>query len=435
MAPDYEADGVRLYRGDSLAVLPTLAAGSVDAVVTDPPAGIAMMGEKWDTFGVRPPGRSEYESHDRNGFVQDGRGLTVAQSAKAREAFIAFLAGAMKECLRVLKPGGYALVWALPRTSHWTGTAVEDAGFEVRDRISHLFGQGFPKGKGCLKPACEDWWLARKPGPRVLPLNVEECRVGTGADKGEWPVTARAVHQSAYNASRDGSRAAPAVTDRTTGRYPANVVLQHHETCRQVGVKRVKGSNVPGPGRTDGPKPGSVYGTMGDSATFHYGDADGMETVEAWECHPTLCPVALLDAQAGERKGDNPGRKPRLKRAEKVGWSGNAAQDVTTAGFTDSGGPSRFLYVAKASRRDRGEGNRHPCVKSQTLMRWLVSLVSFPGDTVLDPFMGSGTTGLACLQTGRNFVGVELDPGYHEIARKRLAGAHGPLFAPREVTA
>jgi DNA modification methylase len=441
MTPDYEADGVRLYRGDCQAVLPTLAAGSVDAVVCDPPAGISMMGAGWDTFPLRDRGplhgTPEHAAHRHGrGFAN---GMTYDKTPKAREAFVAFLSGVMRECLRVLKPGGYALVWAFPRTSHWTGTAVEEAGFEVRDRISHLFGQGMPKGKGCLKPACEDWWLARKPGPRVLPLNVEECRVGTGADKGEWPATGRAVHQSAYNASRDGSRAAPAVTDRTAGRWPANVVLQHHETCRQVGVKRVKGSNVPGPGRTDGPKPGSVYGTMGDSATFHYGDADGMETVEAWECHPTLCPVALLDAQAGER----PTGHLRKRAGDPVHdnwrqWEGRSDERFRTADYEhagDSGGPSRFFYCSKASKSDRGDGNRHPCVKPQTLMKWLVGLVSFPGETVLDPFMGSGTTGLACLTTGRNFVGVELDPGYHEVARKRLAGAHGPLFAPREVTA
>jgi DNA modification methylase len=403
MTPDYEADGVRLYRGDCQAVLPTLAAGSVDAVVTDPPYNLNFMSLAWDGGGV------------------------------------AFRPATWEAVLRVAKPGGYLLAFGGTRTWHRLACAVEDAGWTLTDTIMWIHGQGWPKGRGCLKPAWEPVLLARKPGPRVLPLNVEECRVGTGADKGEWPATGRAVHQSAYNASRDGSRAAPAVTDRTAGRWPANVVLQHHETCRQVGVKRVKGSNVPGPGRTDGPKPGSVYGTMGDSATFHYGDADGMETVEAWECHPTLCPVALLDAQAGER----PTGHLRKRAGDPVHdnwrqWEGRSDERFRTTDYEhagDSGGPSRFFYCSKASKSDRGDGNRHPCVKPQTLMKWLVGLVSFPGETVLDPFMGSGTTGLACLTTGRNFVGVELDPGYHEVARKRLAGAHGPLFAPREVTA
>jgi hypothetical protein len=401
MAPDYEADGVRLYRGDSLAVLPTLATGSADAVVTDPPYNLNFMSLAWDGGGV------------------------------------AFRPATWEAVLRVTKPGGYLLAFGGTRTWHRLACAVEDAGWEIRDTLLWLHGQGMPKSKATLKPAWEPVLLARKPGPRVLPLNVEECRVGTGADKGEWPVTARAVHQSAYNASRDGSRAAPAVTDRTAGRWPPNVALQHHDSCRQVGVRR-----VPGNGRRDkGERHGAVYGggkgPSGPGGPRGIADADGMEAVEVWECHPTLCPVALLDAQAGERKGDRPGRKPRvactaLGLMNDDGWR---PQPTETAGYSDSGGPSRFLYCAKASKADRGEGNRHPCVKSQALMRWLVSLVSFPGDTVLDPFMGSGTTGLACLQTGRRFVGVELDPAYYEIARKRLAGAHGPLFAPREVTA
>ena len=104
-----------VLQGDCAMVLRGLAAESVDAVVTDPPAGISFMGRRWD--------------HDRGGRVE----------------WIAWLASVMRECLRALKPGGHALVWALPRTSHWTGTAIEDAGFETRDVLAHLFGTGFPK--------------------------------------------------------------------------------------------------------------------------------------------------------------------------------------------------------------------------------------------------------------------------------------------------
>src|SRR5690606_17826746 len=119
----------------------------VDAVVTDPPAGIAFMGAKWDG--------------DKGG----------------RRQWTAWLAEILREALRVLKPGGHALVWALPRTSHWTGSAIEDAGFEVRDCIVHHFGNGMPKSKGCLKPASEHWWLARKPGAKGVVLNLDACRV------------------------------------------------------------------------------------------------------------------------------------------------------------------------------------------------------------------------------------------------------------------
>jgi len=106
---------IKLYGGDCLDVLKTLDAESVDAVVTDPPAGISFMGKAWDG--------------DKGG----------------RDKWIAWMSEIAAECLRVLKPGGYALVWSLPRTSHWTGMAWEDGGFEPRDRIAYCFGSGFPK--------------------------------------------------------------------------------------------------------------------------------------------------------------------------------------------------------------------------------------------------------------------------------------------------
>src|SRR5574343_458714 len=106
---------IRLIHGDCLEVMKTLEAGSVDAVVTDPPAGIAFMGKAWDK--------------DKGG----------------RDNWIAWMEQVARECLRMIKPGGHALVWAIPRTSHWTAMAWENAGWEVRDRIAFAFGSGFPK--------------------------------------------------------------------------------------------------------------------------------------------------------------------------------------------------------------------------------------------------------------------------------------------------
>src|SRR5262249_3686388 len=117
-----------VYIGDAADVLHDLPASAVDAVVTDPPAGMRFRGMHWDTFR---PART--------------RGGAVEQVDPARQAFIDFLNPVMRECRRALKPGGHALAWAIPRTSHWTATAIEDAGFEVRDVITHHFGTGFPK--------------------------------------------------------------------------------------------------------------------------------------------------------------------------------------------------------------------------------------------------------------------------------------------------
>src|SRR5690606_15956464 len=103
-------EGWVLHRGDCLAGLGSLSDCSVDAMVTDPPAGIGFMGKEWDS--------------DKGG----------------RDGWVAWLTGVMRECLRVLRPGAHGLVWALPRTSHWTATALEDAGFEIRDVHHHVFG-------------------------------------------------------------------------------------------------------------------------------------------------------------------------------------------------------------------------------------------------------------------------------------------------------
>jgi DNA modification methylase len=379
-----------LHHGDCLAWLRTLPSESVDSVVTDPPAGIAFMGKAWD--------------HHKGG----------------RAEWVAWLAEVMRECLRVLKPGGHALVWSLPRTEHWTACAVEDAGFEIRDGVYHLCAQGWPKsldvskaidatddakrwqGWGtALKPAVERWVLARKPiagtvAANVLAhgtgaLNVDGCRVESGAR----PLRDRTADESdstAYH-KRGGSVAAG---ETTLGRWPANVVLSHAETC---------------------------------------GD----------ECDPA-CPVAALDAQSGHLRGDARVLSDRVEKASKRAAANAYGYDVSTgrplAVHPDGGGgASRFFpvfhpfgYFGKAkSKSQRGGENRHPTVKKVELMRWLVRLVTPRGGLVLDAFGGSGTTGVAAILEGCRFIAAEADADSVETARARLALAErGEIAPPRE---
>lgn len=256
---------------------------------------------------------------------------------KDRDFFIDFLTSIFAECLRIARPGAIALVWAIPRTSHWTATAIEDAGWEIEDRISHLFGTGFPKHKSKLKPACEDWWLCRKPGPKWL--GVEECRIATG------------------------------------------------------------GESLAG---------GRVAGSVGQSAH------------EGWR-RPWMQDDAMKEAHV-ERA------KERLEHANASGrWPSHViiGDDETAAMLDDAA--SRFFYCPKADKADRGKGNKHPTVKSSSLMSWLVRLACPEGGTVLDPFMGSGSTSVACVCSGRHFIGIEKEPDYFAIAEKRLSEA-APLF-------
>ncbi len=371
-------------------------------------------------------------------------------SAKGgRGQWVAWMTDVMRECLRVLKPGGHALIWAIPRTSHWTAMALEDAGFEIRDVVTHLFGSGFPKsldiskaidkaagaerevlgwkphtsgiqrnhslqrnewdggnsrqgklandqmpitapatdaakewqGFGtALKPACEFWWLCRKPisektvAANVLKhgtggLNIDGCRIeGAGSD---WSIPDDAKPRNSIMAyegktspnsdcmikNRAGAAGSP------IGRFPANLVL----TCC---------GNEP---------------------------------------HDEDCAVRLLDEQSGVSKS--------AVRNGGKGGSGlyeGGFGDGAVGGFTDSGGASRFFYCAKASKSDRGPNNKHPTVKSTKLMDYLIRLVTPPGGVVLDPFAGSGSTGVAAKAGNFDFLGIERDPEYFGMARERL---------------
>jgi site-specific DNA-methyltransferase (adenine-specific) len=243
---------VQVLHGDALELLPTLDAASVDAVVTDPPYGLEFMGREWDgpkNWTSRDPGE-----HARPEF----RGQTASPYLAAR--LEAYRAGAgyqqwceqwAVECLRVLKPGGYLLAFGGTRTHHRLACAIEDAGFEIRDSIAWLYGSGFPKslnlgdGRGtALKPAHEPIVVARKPlagtvAANVLEhgagaLNIDGARVGTGEDKGVWPITKRRHADVAYTLQ-------PTETDTTTGRWPPNVVLDEAaaaELDRQSGTSK-----------------------------------------------------------------------------------------------------------------------------------------------------------------------------------------------------
>jgi DNA modification methylase len=127
--------------------------------------------------------------------------------------------------------------------------------------------------------------------------------------------------------------------------------------------------------------------------------------------------------------GDSPSKPWRRgeRGDNKYGQQPNAAGTVAV-GYGDSGGPSRFFYCPKASKADRNEGNLHPTVKPTDLMRYLCRLVTPTGGTVLDPFTGSGSAGKAAILEGFNFVGIEREPEYADIARARIASVEPVLI-------
>jgi site-specific DNA-methyltransferase (adenine-specific) len=349
---------MKLIHGDCLEVLPTLPEAGVDAVVTDPPYALGEpRSHKSFRAGCRgdPSPAQAVDNEARRGGFMGKRWDAELPGVEHWQAI-----------LRVLKPGGYLLGFGGTRTYHRLTCAVEDAGFEVRDCLMWVYGSGFPKGDACLKPAWEPILLARKPGRRVKPLGVDECRVA-GPPSGLEPYT-RSDNTGGIWAdespTRFGAGARVPFTDHPAGRYPANVL---HDGSGEV-----------------------------LEAFAAFGEKRGMQVSEL---------------RRGATTGTSIGGHGRYGRA--------APQTVTT-GYGDVGTAARFFYCAKASSEERGEGNNHPTVKPLELIRWLVRLVTPKGGTCLDPFMGSGTTGVACVREHREFVGIERDADYHALASRRV---------------
>lgn len=286
-----------------------------------------------------------------------------------------------RECLRVLKPGGHLLAFAGTRTQHRMAVRIEDAGFEIRDMIAWVYGSGFPKSHNlkdewqgwgtALKPALEPITVARKPligtvAENVLQhgtgaLNIDGARVAMSQSDKEFILkTARPNSAGKVHIGDVMNRPpAPTVNVHDAGRWPANLI---HDGSDEVTELFPNGS-----------------------ARFMYcAKASKRDRDEGLDSEPNRYSAASNQAQA------------QLAR----GVVHQGASGVNT------------VKIRK---------NNHPTVKPTDLMRYLVRLVTQPGGVVLDPFMGSGSTGKACALEGFEFIGIELDPEYSKIAAARIA--------------
>ena len=405
-----------LHHGDCLEWLRTLPSESVDSVVTDPPAGIAFMGKAWD--------------HHKGG----------------RSQWVAWLTDVMSECLRVLKPGGHALVWSLPRTEHWTACAIEDAGFEIRDGVYHLFAQGWPKSLDVSKAidaaaGAEREVVARNPNARPNRAGVASNSLRQAQTTGA-PITAPAT-DDAKRWSGWGTALKPACERWVLARKPLAGTVAANVLAHGVGALNVDGCRVESGAsgivdrtsveRFTEQRAGEALGRWPSNVVLSHAETCDNECDEA-------CPVRALDEQSGFTKSSD---RPRNNNtASKHAYSARAA--VVTSGHADSGGASRFFPIfhpfgyfgkAKSSNQRGGRENRHPTVKNIDLMRWLVRLITPRGGLVLDAFGGSGTTGVAALLEGCSFVAAEADSESHAFACKRLAAAErGETIVRAETT-
>ena len=397
---------MRIINGDCLEVLKTLPDNSVDSIITDPPYELGFMGKKWDNTGI------------------------------------AYNIELWKECLRVLKSGGHLLAFGGTRTYHRMAVAIEDAGFEVRDMIEWVYGSGFPKslnigkavdklGGRCLgqekgtsewegwgtalKPAHEPICMARKPlsektvAENVLKhrtggINIDESRVATDE------LTPRNNNNTETLLKKGFEGQAKTINPSLLGRFPANLIHDNSEEVREC-FPDSKSSNAV---RKNKVKTGlnGIYNEYEAQDSFGFKDSGN-----ASRFFKSI--IYTAKASKSERNMGCEGLNNEKFTA------GNYSQspvcktcDKTLNGTNDHSKCSGEVYYREM--KSKVTSNNHPTVKPVELMEYLINMVTPKRGTVLDPFMGSGTTGVASKNLSREFIGIELDPEYFKIAESRI---------------
>lgn len=294
-------------------------------------------------------------------------------------------AAVWREALRVLKPGGHLLAFAGTRTQHRMACNIEDAGFEIRDMLAWVYGSGFPKSldvsKAIDKAAGADREVVGVAGRSG---SARSCMAGDFAG-GNYMATTPAT-EAAKKWQGWGTALKPALEPITLARKPLAGTVAANVLEHGTGAINVDGCRV----AANGEKTGS-------------NGAVGLTPERGWNGNS-------LHRSVNREQSTTQGR-----------WPANLIHDDSEEVADLLGEAKRFFYCPKASRKERGEGNNHPTVKPVELMRYLVRLVTPPGGLVLDPFCGSGTTGIACKLEGFAFHGIELNPEYAELSKKRIS--------------
>ena len=429
---------VDLRHGDCLEVLRGMPDASVDSIVTDPPYGLSFMGKRWD------------------------------YDVPSEEIW--------RECLRVLKPGGHLLAFAGTRTQHRMAVRIEDAGFEIRDMIAWVYGSGFPKSMDVSKAidkaaGAEGGRGPMKRGGERLARLEDGKRDGEGRWGNETsrdPFTYLPATPAAQQWEGWGTALKPALEPITMARKPLCGTVAENVLTHGTGAINVDGCRVDGAVTTN-PLVRNVGGFGSGGLANQTHPPKSVVSQGRWPAnliHDGSNEVVGLFPQTGVSAGGRSGHTSAYSGGFKQEHYGDAKP-----GFGDSGSAARFFYCAKASKKDRDEGcegleerasssmsgrrdcdnvewkadndvtgrfvtqrrNHHPTVKPTALMRYLCRLVTPPSGTVLDPFMGSGSTGKAAVLEGFSFIGIEREAEYVEIAKARITAAEAkselPLFA------
>jgi DNA modification methylase len=404
----------KIHNVDCLDFMKSMPDNCVDSIVTDPPYGLSFMGKKWD---------------------YDVPSIEI-----------------WKECLRVLKPGGYLLSFAGTRTQHRMAVNIEDAGFEIRDMIAWVYGSGFPKSLNI--------------GKAVDKLQGNEREI-TGVDRGhtgERVNNHEGIHdddnyewKGDFNVTKGtsewegwGTALKPALEPITVARKPFKGTVAENVLKYGTGGINIDGCRV-------GTGDRRMCGTTDKSGETSYVLGAREET----RTEQGRFPANFIHDGSDEVVELFPNTKSNSKNSvdtvesNKSTFGSSSTRQVIR--IADVGSASRFFYCSKASKQDRNEGcegleekmtgmsggaqsqgegysegqgiglnrvtaklNHHPTVKPTKLMQYLVRLVTPKEGIVLDPFTGSGSTGKACMLEGFNFIGIERDEEYCKIAEERI---------------
>lgn len=351
----------QIIHGDCFDVLKDIPDNSIDLILTDPPYGLKFMGKDWD-HGV--PGVQFWE-----------------------------------QALRVAKPGAHLMAFGGTRTFHRLAVAIEDAGWEIRDTLMWVYGSGFPCKSHDVSKAIDKAAGAKREvvGQRDTKVGGKEQHAFNSSLEKFINITAPATPE-AKQWEGWGTALKPAWEPIILARKPligtiAENVLRYGtgginvDGCR-VGTGTILNRSCSARRQTNAMKWGSkdnkttISQGRWPANLIHDGSDEGVE----------LFPVNVRGIKLGTISGHK----------------------------EETGSAARFFYCAKASRKERGEGNTHPTVKPLALMKYLITLGLPPGGVVLDPFAGSGTTAVACLELGRNYICIEKELEYYRIACNRL---------------
>ena len=393
----------QLYRENCLNILKKMKTNSIDSIVTDPPYGISIMNQKWDK---NLPGKEIW-----------------------------------KECLRVLKPGGHIIAFSSTRHYHYLASSMEEVGFETRNMMAWLYGNGYPRGVDVAAQLDRNDGLPRpddsfrnylKKAIKRSPYTIRELEALCGTNGMFSHYLGRV--QSQFPSMKNWKIIKEAL--RLDSTYDS--LFETLEKKRALFNARSKERR----------KNGGLFPSVVDEYECHIPKCEDARKWQGWR-HGSL---ALRPCMESIYWGQKPPLKPvsdNIKthglgalniegckttgRDGKKRFPGNVLHDGSpeVVEGLDKGSPLAvsslgefpFLYVPKPRTKERA-GNPHPTLKPLSLMRHLVRLITPPNGVCLDPFMGSGTTGVACLMEGMNFIGVEREQDYFEVTWKRIVGRY-----------